>query len=822
MLSLLWLSVLFLLRAGPALGYFHEERWSPESPVLAPRVMIALICRNAQHSLPHFLGALERLNYPKDRIALWVATDHNIDNTTYLLRDWLINVQKLYHYVEWRPKEEPREYHDEEGPKDWTTERYAYVMKLRQAALESAREMWADYLMVTETELQYRQCVNDANNHQKELERVKRKIIVHIRKLICQGDTVLKERQQTKPVPQGFETLELTCRPCEPGEPYLNFILSKRLPDQPIQNFSFQEFVPQSKRTPPSGRRKQSNPPSYQLDSPADDLKLDGRRTGNSDRDSTGGSLESLSSPAHGNRKLPKVWSTGTMSSDDLDEKDSLQEAESEEALSDSNGMSGKPRNASRAALTHRLKKMKSKMVKCKQCDNYILVNGIECEECGLGVHRKCLEVCQLECEHRRGFVFGTDFSSLPRECQDSVHFVVLRCTEEIENRALDIQGVYRISGSKPRILKLCQAFEIQKDQVDLSDLSPHDITSVLKHFFKERLSERDHAAETAGIVQSIVARLKELIGRLPLCNYNTVQHMMAHLNRVAEHFEENKMSPGNLGIVFGPTLLRPLVSGDVSMIALLETSYQALLVEFMVSNYDQVFGPRAASNSSPLPPPPSVPLPDTPPRANCPLSGSQDLGGAGRERPRSLENRTIKRESSEGYISDKSSSNEAMDQMSPEANQRAVLAVKSPVSPEGHLESDLQTQSRSHFSRQPVKYLRQSSLGMQSPRNTFFLPQDDTGRETLALRSADSSRSSSPEHQNLENTQGHPITKNESPGPEETAALLRERNKNQSNNTLGGRERLIRSLRRRPAEQRTAQKEVSGLRLKGDQLQFV
>ncbi|XP_043105716.1 LOW QUALITY PROTEIN: procollagen galactosyltransferase 1-like [Puntigrus tetrazona] len=137
-----------LMNSGPAEGYFHEERWSPESPILAPRVMIALICRNAQHSLPHFLGTIERLDYPKDRIALWVATDHNIDNTTYLLRDWLINVQKLYHNVEWRPKEEPRKYYDEGGPKDWTNERYAYIMKLRQAALESAREMWADYLMM--------------------------------------------------------------------------------------------------------------------------------------------------------------------------------------------------------------------------------------------------------------------------------------------------------------------------------------------------------------------------------------------------------------------------------------------------------------------------------------------------------------------------------------------------------------------------------------------------------------------------------------------------------------------------------------------------
>ncbi|XP_076866134.1 procollagen galactosyltransferase 1 [Brachyhypopomus gauderio] len=140
-------SLLTLLNTGPVLGYFHEERWSPESPVLAPRVLIALICRNSGHSLPHFLGAIERLNYPKDRIALWVATDHNVDNTTHLLRDWLISVQKLYHYVEWRPKEEPSAYTDEDGPKHWSNERYAHLMKLRQAALDAGRDMWADYMM---------------------------------------------------------------------------------------------------------------------------------------------------------------------------------------------------------------------------------------------------------------------------------------------------------------------------------------------------------------------------------------------------------------------------------------------------------------------------------------------------------------------------------------------------------------------------------------------------------------------------------------------------------------------------------------------------
>lgn len=37
---------------------------------------------------------------------------------------------------------------DETGPKHWNNQRYEHVMKLRQAALDAAREIWADYLLV--------------------------------------------------------------------------------------------------------------------------------------------------------------------------------------------------------------------------------------------------------------------------------------------------------------------------------------------------------------------------------------------------------------------------------------------------------------------------------------------------------------------------------------------------------------------------------------------------------------------------------------------------------------------------------------------------
>lgn len=63
--------------------------------------------------------------------------------------------------------------------------------------------------------------------------------------------------------------------------------------------------------------------------------------------------------------------------------------------------------------------------------------------QCGLALHRKCMESCQLECEHRKGTVFGVDLSAITRDKQDEVPFVVLQCTSEIEHRALSVQVLF-------------------------------------------------------------------------------------------------------------------------------------------------------------------------------------------------------------------------------------------------------------------------------------------------------------------------------------------------------------------------------------------
>ncbi|KAA8584214.1 hypothetical protein FQN60_007999, partial [Etheostoma spectabile] len=111
--------------------YFSEEMYPEESKMQLPTVVFAILARNSAHSLPYYLGALERLNYPKDRISVWAATDHNSDNTTAILKE---------------------SYAGELGPKHWPNTRYEYVMKLKQAALNFARKRWADYILYADTD----------------------------------------------------------------------------------------------------------------------------------------------------------------------------------------------------------------------------------------------------------------------------------------------------------------------------------------------------------------------------------------------------------------------------------------------------------------------------------------------------------------------------------------------------------------------------------------------------------------------------------------------------------------------------------------------
>lgn len=112
-----------------------------------PTVFIAMLVRNKEHTLPYFFGYLERLDYPRDRISLWIRSDHNTDNSVTLIQTWLNDHQDSYHSVDFHYEDFPEVFSDGPGVFEWSSSHFNHVISLKETALKAAQKMWADYLL---------------------------------------------------------------------------------------------------------------------------------------------------------------------------------------------------------------------------------------------------------------------------------------------------------------------------------------------------------------------------------------------------------------------------------------------------------------------------------------------------------------------------------------------------------------------------------------------------------------------------------------------------------------------------------------------------
>ncbi|XP_067169121.1 rho GTPase-activating protein 45 [Apteryx mantelli] len=333
--------------------------------------------------------------------------------------------------------------------------------------------------------------------------------------------------------------------------------------------------------------------------------------------------------------KLQRLSSNGTMSSsEELEEKDE-NAASFEQSINgitpEMTAPTGPFRNVglSKAAQTHRLRKLRTPS-KCRECNSYVYFQGAECEECYLACHKKCLETLAIQCGHKKLQgklqLFGQDFTKASQSSSDGIPFIIKKCISEIEKRALKTKGIYRVNGVKTRVEKLCQAFENGKELVELSQASPHDISNVLKLYLrqlpepimpfrmynelmglaKESLQGSgeakgksgkggpelvDKGADTDKVVVTLVLKLKELLKELPWENMATLQYLLQHLRRIVEVEQDNKMTSGNLGIVFGPTLMRPRpTDATISLSSLVDYPHQARIIEALIIFYSTIF----------------------------------------------------------------------------------------------------------------------------------------------------------------------------------------------------------------------------------------
>nr|XP_005282784.1 rho GTPase-activating protein 9 [Chrysemys picta bellii] len=214
-----------------------------------------------------------------------------------------------------------------------------------------------------------------------------------------------------------------------------------------------------------------------------------------------------------------------------------------------------------------------------------------------------------------RDQVFGCRLDALCQREKDMVPRFVRLCVEAVEKRGLDADGIYRVSGNLAVIQKLRFAVDreravtsdgryvfpeqpCQEERLSLADPEwddVHVVTGALKLFFRELPEPLVPFALFDAFVGAVklpaygerVQRLAELVQSLPPPNYTTLRYILAHLRKVMEHADANRMTRQNIGIVFGPTLLRPekeLASMAVDMV------HQNQAVELLLSEFQRIF----------------------------------------------------------------------------------------------------------------------------------------------------------------------------------------------------------------------------------------
>lgn len=193
--------------------------------------------------------------------------------------------------------------------------------------------------------------------------------------------------------------------------------------------------------------------------------------------------------------------------------------------------------------------------------------------------------------------VFGANLANLCQRENGTVPKFVKLCIEHVEQRGLDVDGIYRVSGNLAVIQKL--RFTVNHDEkLDLKDSKWEDIhviTGALKMFFRELpepLFTFNHFNDFVNAIKQEprqrVSAVKDLIKQLPKPNQDTMQTLFRHLKRVIENGEKNRMTYQSIAIVFGPTLLKPeKETGNIAV----HTVYQNQIVELILLEVNSIFG---------------------------------------------------------------------------------------------------------------------------------------------------------------------------------------------------------------------------------------
>ncbi|XP_026865913.2 rho GTPase-activating protein 42 isoform X2 [Electrophorus electricus] len=192
----------------------------------------------------------------------------------------------------------------------------------------------------------------------------------------------------------------------------------------------------------------------------------------------------------------------------------------------------------------------------------------------------------------------------------------VRRCISMVEARGINTMGLYRIGGVNSKVQKLLTTVFSSKAPSDM-ELDPEiwdnkTITSGLKNYLRclsdplmtYKLHEDFIMAVKSDDQNYRVCAVHTLVHKLPDRNKEMLEILIKHLLMVSAHSKSNMMTVSNLGVIFGPTLMR---SQEETVAAMMNIKFQNVVVEILIENFEKIFHQL---------PDPNVPLPEPQSRA--------------------------------------------------------------------------------------------------------------------------------------------------------------------------------------------------------------
>ncbi|NXD10842.1 RHG42 protein, partial [Nothocercus nigrocapillus] len=190
----------------------------------------------------------------------------------------------------------------------------------------------------------------------------------------------------------------------------------------------------------------------------------------------------------------------------------------------------------------------------------------------------------------------------------------VRKCIHAVETRGITILGLYRIGGVNSKVQKLMNTIFSPKSPPDMDiDMELWDnktITSGLKNYLR-CLSEplmtfklhKDFIVAVKSDDQNYrVEAVHALVHKLPEKNKDMLDILIKHLVKVSLHSQQNLMTVSNLGVIFGPTLMR---AQEETVAAMMNIKFQNIVVEILIEHYEKIFH-TAPDPNIPLPQPQS------------------------------------------------------------------------------------------------------------------------------------------------------------------------------------------------------------------------